>query len=287
MNPETRKKLMRLSMRLRLWQQLPDILPVRLLLLAAIVLPASAGMVSAQGRSSDALLHDPLIRYQYVGLSVGYGYWKSDAQFGVSEHSLPCATFYDGDGGGLLLQAKGMFYPLRSTWLFVSPRIQYESRASTFITPLPGEPVRVDGGERVILEQEAQVDADFATLTFDLLVGVEIAETGFYLAAGGSGGLLLNGQYDYTERLLTPGFTFAGSGETEQQLLNGRDFENYGSFVADVRGSIGYMYRVSDALALNIEGIYSYPLVSAFNEPDLLKQQGVMGLVGVLLNVGD
>ena len=258
-----------------------------LLVAAALLLPLVPDRAGAQGRTSDALLHDPLIRYQYVGLAVGYGYWKSDAQFGVSENGLPCSNFVDGEGGGLLVQAKGIFYPLRSTWFFVSPRLQYEVRASTFITPLPGEPVRIDGGQRVILEQEAQVDADFATLTFDLMVGLEIAETGFYVAGGGSGGLLLGGQYDYTERLLSDGRTCAGSGETEQQLLSGRDFENYGSFVADLRGSLGYMYRISDDFALNIEGIYSYPLLSAFDEPDLLKQQGVMGVVGVLLNIGD
>lgn len=263
--------------------------PVRRDLLIVILLLAVASVpeLYGQGRSSDALLHDPMIRYQYVGLGVGYGYWASDARFGVTENGLPCANFTDGEGGGLLLQAKAILYPIRSTWFFVSPRLQYENRASTFITPLPGEPVRIDGGERIILEQEAQVDGAFSTLTLDLMLGLEIANSGFYIAAGGSAGLLLDGTYDYTERLLTEGFTFTGSGETEQQLLSAREFESYGTVVADLRGSLGYMYRVSDAVALNIEGTYSYPLLSAFNEPDELKQQGVMGVVGVLFNVGD
>lgn len=250
----------------------------------ALLLPL---LLSAQGRGSDALLHEPVYRYQWVGAGIGYGHWMSEAQFGISENGLPCSFFTDGEGSGLIVEAKGIFYPLQNTWFMVSPRVHYESRASTFITPLPGEPVRIDDGSRVILSQEAQVDGEFGTVTFDLMTGVEFFETGLYLAAGGSIGLLLGGQYDYTERLLTDGFTFAGSGGTEQTLISGRDFENYGSMVADLRGSIGYIYRLSDQFALNLEGSFSYPLMSAFNEPDLLKQQGIYGTFSVLYNIGD
>lgn len=244
-------------------------------------------LLGAQGRGGDALLHAPVHRYQYVGGGAGYGYWKSDASFGVTENGLPCAMFSDGEGTGLILEAKGIFYPLQNTWTFISPRLRFESRGSTFITPLPGEPVRIDDGSRVILEQEAQVDGDFGTLTLDLMFGLEIAETGLYGAVGGSGGLLLGGVYDYTERLLSEGFVFSGSGETEQQLLNARAFENYGTVVADLRGSLGYIYRLNDQFALNLEGSYSYPLLSAFNEPDMLKQQGIFGTLALLYNLGD
>ncbi len=250
----------------------------------ALLLPL---LLSAQGRGSDALLHDPVYRYQWVGAGLGYGHWTSEAEFGITENGLPCSFFTDGEGNGLLLEVKGIFYPLQNTWFMVSPRVHYESRASTFITPLPGEPVRIDDGSRVILSQEAQVDGEFGTVTFDLMTGVEFFETGLYIAAGGSVGLLLGGEYDYTERLLTDGFTFAGSGGTEQTLISGRDFENYGSMVADLRGSIGYIYRLSDQFGLNLEGSYSYPLMSAFNEPDLLKQQGIYGTLSILYNIGD
>ena len=260
---------------------------MRLFAIAATMTLFLPLLLGAQGWGGDALLHAPVYRFQYVGGGGGYGYWKSDAAFGVTENGLPCATFSDGEGSGLILEAKGIFYPLQNTWTFISPRVRYESRASTFITPLPGEPVRIDDGSRVILEQEAQVDADFGTLTLDLMFGVEIAETGFYGAVGGSGGLLLGGVYDYTERLLTEGFVFSGSGETEQQLLDARAFENYGSFVADLRGSLGYIYRLNDQFALNLEGSYSYPLISAFNDPDMLKQQGILGTLTLLYNIGD
>jgi len=164
-------------------------------ILALLLFPLLLG---AQGSGSDALLHAPVYRYQYVGGGIGYGYWKSEASFGVTENGLPCAIFGDGEGNGLILEAKGIFYPLQNTWFMLSPRVRYESRASTFITPLPGEPVRIDDGSRIILEQEAQVDAEFGTLTFDLMVGAEIAETGAYVSLGVSGGLLLGGLYDYS-----------------------------------------------------------------------------------------
>jgi hypothetical protein len=39
--------------------------------------------------------------------------------------------------------------------------------------------------------------------------------------------------------------------------------------------------------ALNAEALYSYPVTSAFESPDRLKQQGVMVLLGVLYNMGE
>ncbi len=253
-------------------------------LLAFLLLPL---LSQAQGRGSDALLHEPVTRYQWVGAGIGYGYWDSEAQFGISENGLPCSFFTDGEGSGLIVEVKGIFYPLQNTWFMVSPRVHYESRASTFITQLAGEPVRIDDGSRVILDSEAQVDGEFGTMTFDLMVGLEIAETGFYFSGGGSAGLLLGGTFDYTERLLTDGFTFSANGDTEQQLISAREFDNYGTMVADIRGSLGYIYKLSDQFALNLEGTYSLPLLSAFNEPDLLKQQGIFGTLSVLYNIGD
>jgi len=57
--------------------------------------------------------------------------------------------------------------------------------------------------------------------------------------------------------------------------------------VADLSGSLGYIYRINDRFGLNVEASYSYPLLSAFNDPDLLKQQGVFGTLSLLYNIGD
>ena len=257
-------------------------------ILVAFALLLSAQLMQGQGRGGDALLHEPVIRYQYIGGGLGYGYWKSEASFGVADNNLPCAFFSDGEGKGLMAEAKAILYPLQSTWFILSPRLRYESRSSSFITPLAGEPIKGENNERIILQQEAQVDGDFGTLALELMVGAEIAETGFYITAGGAGGLLVDGIYNYTERLLSPqGYVYAGTGTNEQQLVGGRSFDNFGTLVFDLRGSMGYMYRLSDQFALNIEGVYSYPLTSAFNSPDLLKQQGIFGTLGLLYNFGD
>ena len=47
------------------------------------------------------------------------------------------------------------------------------------------------------------------------------------------------------------------------------------------------MYRVNDFWAVNVEALYSYPLTSVFESPDLLKQQGVIGTLSILYNIGD
>lgn len=262
-------------------------------MLAAVVLalPLSIlphGKLCAQGDGGDALLHDYTERFQYVGGGVGYSYWQNEADFGVTDRTIPCSRFTDGDGGGPVFELKAMLYPFHNTWFIFSPRIRYEARSGTFISPLPGEPVKGENSETVILQQEGQVDATLSTVSGELMVAVEFAETGFYVVAGGAGGLLLDGVYDYTERLLAPqGFVYAATETNEQQLLGGRQFDNFSSYVLDLRGGLGYMYRLNDFFALNVEALYSYPLTSVFEAPDVLKQQGVISTLSLLYNIGD
>lgn len=244
--------------------------------------------LSAQGRGSDALLHDYTERPQWIGGGLGYGFWQNEANFGITDRELPCAFFTDGDGSGLVVEIKSIMYPFQNRWFIVSPRIRYEARSGSFISPLAGEPVKGENNETVILEQEAQVDATLGTLSGDLMVGVEFFETGIYLMGGGSFGLLTGGKYDYTERLLSPaGFVFAGSGTNEQQLLGGSKFDNFGSSVFDVRGALGYVHEIGDWWAVNVEAVYSHPMKSVLEDPELLKQQGIMGTVSILYNFGD
>lgn len=259
-------------------------------MLAAVVLASAlpSSSLRAQGSGDDALLHDYTERFQYVGAGAGYSYWKNEADFGVTDNTIPCSRFTDGEGSGPVFEVRGIFYPLRNTWFLVSPRIRYEARSGTFISPLPGEPVKGENSETVILQHEGQVDATMSTVSGEIMVGVEVAETGLYAVVGGAGGLLLDGVYDYTERLLAPqGFVYAATGTNEQQLLGGRKFETFNSYVLDARGGIGYMYRINDFFALNVEALYSYPLTSVFEAPDKLKQQGFIGTLSLLYNIGD
>jgi len=261
--------------------------PAVALLLATFVL-CSADRLHAQGSWGDALLHDYTERPQWIGAGLGFGYWIDDALFGVSDQALPCAVFSDGNGGGLLFEVKSIMYPFHNNWFIFSPRLRYEARSGTFITPLAGEPAKGENNETVILEQEAQVDATLGTVSLELMAGVEFFESGFYAVGGGEGGLLLSGKFDYTERLLSPqGFVYAATETNEQKLVGGRKFENFGSFVADLRGGLGYIHELGDSWALNAEFLYSYPVISALKDPDKLNQQGIMGTVSVLYNFGD
>lgn len=245
-------------------------------------------VVAAQaqgGRRTDVLLYQRPILPLFVGIEGGYGRWTNEASFTVSDSKLPCALFTDGEGSGPLGGVKAVIYFNR--WFFFSPRARYETRSGTFLTPLPDEPVRDETNAIVQLSQEAQVDATMATFTFDPLVGIEIARTGFYLCGGPSVSLLLDGTYDYTERIKSPSrFTYVATGTTEQSLVAGRSFENYQQLAFDLRGGTGFILRLGK-FGLNPEVFYSFPLTSALNSPDKMKQTGVVGTFSILYNLGE
>jgi hypothetical protein len=241
--------------------------------------------VAAQGDMDDPFLNPQLALPMYVGLDLGYTFWDNDASFIVSDQTLPCATFTNGDGKGPIVGAKGFLY--LNTWLMFSPRFHYEGRRSTFITPLAIEPTRDISNNVVMIEQEAQADVEMSSLTLDLRMGIEFAESGFYVAVGGAANLLLNGTYDYTERLLSPaGIVYEQNLSTEQLLADGWALENYQSFSIEARGGVGYLFAFGK-FALNPEVYYSFPITSALSDPDRMKQSGLAGSVGFLLNIGE
>ncbi|MBX7216194.1 MAG: outer membrane beta-barrel protein [Candidatus Kapabacteria bacterium] len=251
--------------------------------LLALVLAVAA---QAQGgRRTDILLYQRPILPLFVGIEGGYGQWTNEASFTVTDSKLPCALFTNGEGAGPVGGVKGMLYFNR--WFFFSPRIRYETRSGTFLTPLPDEPVRDEANAIVQLSQEAQVDATMATFTFDPLVGIEIARTGLYLCGGPSASLLLDGSYDYTERIKSPSrFTYVATGTTEQGLVDGASFQQYQQFAFDLRGGAGFILRIGK-FGLNPEVFYSFPLTSALASPDKLKQTGIVGTFSILYNLGE
>lgn len=237
------------------------------------------------GRRNDILLYQRPVLPLFIGIEGGYGQWTNEASFTVSDSKLPCALFTDGDGGGPVGGVKGMLYFNR--WFFFSPRIRYETRSGQFFTDLSDEPVRDESNAIVQLSQEAQVDVTMATFTLDPLVGIEIARTGFYLCGGPSVSLLLDGAYDYTERIKSPSrFTYVATGTNEQSLVAGRSFPNYEQFAFDLRGGAGFVLRLGK-FGLNPEVFYSFPLTSALASPDKMKQTGIVGTFGILYNLGE
>jgi hypothetical protein len=179
---------------------------------------------------------------------------------------------------------KGFVYI--NPWFFVSPRLRYEARSGSYLTTLASEPARDATGKDVMLEQEAQVDATMAAAQLDLRVGYDIAASGFYVNVGPAFSFMLNGFYDYSERIKSPiGFVYTDTRRVDHQLVGGRAFSDYNRFAVDIRGGIGYLFEL-DRLAINPEVFYSLPLTSSLKSPDKLKQRGVSGSLGILFNFG-
>ena len=237
------------------------------------------------GRRSDALLYPQTELPLYAGPEIGYGFWNNNADFWVADQTLPCAHFTDGDGSGLAIGAKAYWY--FNDWFMLAPRARFEARSGSFITALADEPARNADQEIVMLQQEAQVDVTMATLTFDLMVGVDISSTGVYAVAGPSVSLLRDGFYDYTERLTGPAnFVYSDTRTSEHTLVTERSFEQFESLAFDLRAGAGYFWQLGEFI-INPEVFYSLPLTSALGEPGRLEQTGIVGSLGLLYNFGD
>lgn len=240
--------------------------------------------LSAQG-DGDVFLDPEYLLPMFVGVEAGYTMWKNEASFAVSDQALPCAVFGDADGQGPGFGARSFLY--LNPWLFASPRIRFEARPASFIAPLAGEPVRDASNAETILQQEAQADMAMSSLTLDARVGIDIMESGLYVAVGPGVSLMLEGSYDYSERILGPsGFLYSDTRSGEHMLVDDRAFENFQSIAVDLRGGAGYLLQL-DRLVINPEVFYSFPVTSSLKAPDKLKQTGISGSLGILYNFGE
>lgn len=257
-------------------------------LLAALLLAshlAGPSALAQGGRPTDGVLYpqpDPLL--MYVGLEAGYGWWDNKGSFTVSDGSQTCTAFEDGKGKGFTFGAKAMLY--LNSWLFVSPRVRYEPRSGSFMTTLPGEPIRGANDSITTINEDGIVDATFAAATLDVTLGVEFFRTGIYLFGGASGSMLLDGFYDYSTKVTSPSeFIYTDNGGKQHKLVSARSFEGYQSTAFDLRGGLGYLFRI-DRLAINPEVFYSSPLTSALAQPDEMKQTGIVATLGIMYNIG-
>ncbi len=255
----------------------------RALMLALLGVLAMHTKGYAQGGNSDdnVLYPQPDPLPIMLGVEGGYGTWKHEGFFSVADGNRSCTTFENGEGEGRTYGIKGMVYLTR--WLFFSPRVRLEARSGSFISPLAGEPARDASNTIVMLDQEAQVDATISTLSFEGTIGIEFF--GLYLFGGGSMGTMLDGTYNYSERLkgATDGFAYADTRDNRHQLVTGRTFENYQKRVFDLRYGVGYILRIGP-IAVNPELLYTSPQTSALNLPDEMKQTGVVGTFAILYN---
>jgi hypothetical protein len=254
-------------------------------MLAAAFLPLLAAAAYGQGgRSSDNNLYPQPALPLYLGPELGYGSWSNKGSFIVSDSRLPCAEFTDGDGTGPTAGVKAYIYLNR--WFMIAPRFRYEARSGTFLTPLADEPTRDASNQVTMLSQEGEADVTMAAFTFDTMLGFEIAHSGAYIVTGFSSSLLMDGIYDYTERLKSPGLVYSDTKANQHLLISGKSFDTYQRFAFDLRGGVGYLYKFG-RWAVNPEAFYSLPLTSALGDPDKLKQTGIVGTLGLLYNFGD
>lgn len=255
-------------------------------MLAALLLLPTA--LCAQGGSkSDRVLYPlpppiPLL----IGIEGGYGSWDNKGFFSVGDGGFSsCATFGDGKGKGVTFGVKSMLY--LNTWFFISPRVRYEPRSGRFLTTVPGDPVRGENDSITMIKEEAQADATFGAAVFDLTIGVEFFRTGIYVFGGGSGGVLLDGFYDYRQRIVSPtNFVYSDTRTTEKLLVKGRSFPTYQKTTMDLRGGLGYIFRIGK-VALNPEVFYSKPMTDVFGAPESMKQTGMLGTFSIMYNLGD
>ncbi len=253
-----------------------------------LMLPVFAPQLYAQGghAKDNVLFPKPIPIPFYIGLEAGYGNWTDKGYFGVGDGTYaPCALFDNGSGHGYTFGAKAMYY--FNTWLFLSPRVRYEGRPGTFKTTLPGDPVRDANDSIVTLRENGEVRANFATCAADLNVGVEFFKTGIYVFGGGSGGLLLDGYYDYYQSIADgQAFTYGDSKGTSHKLISGRSFPTYKRTTFALRGGAGFLLKIGRVI-VNPEFFYSSPLNSVLGSPEEMKQTGIVGTMGIMYNFGD
>jgi hypothetical protein len=255
-----------------------------LMAVAALAMIAPMAPLHAQwGRSSDNILYPQSTLPFFIGPEVGWGLWTHKADFGVGDIQLPCTIFNDGTGSGLTAGARAMMY--LSDLVVLTPRVRYESRPGTFTTALPDEPIRDESNDPATLSQEAESEVQSASLTLDLMLGVDIGSTGFYVMGGVGSSLMMQGTFDYTERITAPAdMVYDATGTSEQVLVQEQKFQNYESLAFALRGGAGYLLKFGQ-WAINPEIFYSLPLTSALGAPDELKQSGIVVSMGILMNL--
>ncbi|MBC8146280.1 MAG: hypothetical protein H7X80_11905 [bacterium] len=257
----------------------------RIVLFVVAVALASASASAQGGSSDDNILYPQPALPVYIGPEIGYAIYDIDASFVVGDDGRACAFFSDAEGTGPTIGMRSFVY--LTPWVIASARVRYEPRHARFLTPLDPEPVRDANDSIVMLTREGQADATISTFTFDLRVGLDLFESGFYVAGGVAGSLVGSSFYDYTERITgPPGFVFGESQQDEIALLTAQAFDNSESFVIEARAGVGILYSVGP-LVLNPEFGYTYPLNSLLAPPDTMTYRGFSGSFAMLFKFGE
>ncbi|MBL7986487.1 MAG: outer membrane beta-barrel protein [Chlorobi bacterium] len=226
----------------------------------------------------DRILN-PDTRGILIGPYGGGNFNMHNGQFVLTENNIVCCTFDEGSGIGPVFGAKAMI-PLGEQ-LSLSPRIAYESRAGDFETT--SDPVPIFGQnnqvENVIFTD--RLEANLATFNMDLLGTYTLTDFGLYLALGPSAGIVMGKDFTKTETITTPdGVVYQNGTGTEQQLFTGElDIVNTLQF--ELRGGLGAIIGITDAISLNPEVLYGFPFTKISKEDDW-KTSPIQFTIGLL-----
>ena len=230
------------------------------------------------GYPDDRILFPGNVRMLLAGPYGGIDANMHKGTFSTTEGGLPCCTFDNGSGIGLVAGLKA-FIPLSDNF-DISPRLLYENRGGKFTGALQSYPIRGQNNAVEIATLENTLDIALHTMTLDLFASYTFTSFGLYVAAGPSASLLLGKNFSQTERIVAPpGVTYLG-GATSKEVFSG-DFGITNSALFALRGGLGAIFPVSASIRLNPEVLYSFPLNKLSKDGDW-KVSSVQATLGVL-----
>lgn len=200
----------------------------------------------------------PVSGEMLLGLYAGYGLNRLSGNLssadlpGVIPGSGECGTFQNGSGAGLLA---GLLFDYRLAPAFsAGVRLEYSGRSGemTYRCVDPAE-IRLPDGSLTAAETEHSADITLNTVALHLLVGLRPFDFPLLLSFGPSLSFGFGGDYQLTERIVTPATAEFVSGGQEREYGAGTLVENGGTPGAGLLAALGYDLPAGDAWRLRPE----------------------------------
>ena len=214
-----------------------------------------------RAQREDDILRPVPFRF-HVGPLIGMGY---NASYG--EFKTQCDCLYSGGYGFGPVIGGFVDYPVSrdmSVYVIVSSQ---SLNASYDKAQQRIEYVEQLGAFRPV-DFELETDLTLYTLGVGTFLKWETPVPGLYLAGGPELSFVAYSNIEETERIVTPGFTYATSGARESTFLDGAlgDYYDAPSFRLAIAGKIGYIIPLLDRLSLAPELTIAFPLTSVASE---------------------
>jgi hypothetical protein len=189
---------------------------------------------------------------------------------GAFDGSSCNCEFGNGSSAGAAFGVK-LFAPIGKLGWF-SPRFIYEDHGASFATvsllPGVGTAIPTSAGQT-----PGSLDIGLTTLTVDLLAAVNLRVLNGYLALGPS--------FSYVS---TADYTMINADRAGGTGKYSGEFQDVRAVTYDIRTGLGFTIPVGRHVAINPEGLYSYPLtkISKWRDWSLRSFQGTLGIMVLL-----